>query len=183
MADLSDEEKLVLRETVARRLGARSDAALLTSAYLDAMAHFAYARTVETGPVPTSLTAERSEILIEISRQLERVIEDYEIQALFRVTAPQARAMRTMLLAVHSDDADRLELRWSLIGAMNLGRGRGETVAGPLIVFTSEDRRDAFVEYAERGDYSIELILGESAAPWQVVVSDAFPAESLPSES
>jgi hypothetical protein len=180
VADLSDSEKRVLQATIARRLGARSDAAKLTSAYLDAMAHNAFARTVQSGPVPTSLTAERSEILIEISRQLERIIEDYEIQALFRVTASQARTLRTTLLAVHSDDADELELQWSLVGASSPGRTKGGSVTGPRITFTGEDRRDAFVEYAERGGHAVEVIHGESASPWQVVVGDTFPAALLP---
>ncbi|HEX2145879.1 MAG TPA: hypothetical protein VHG10_15380 [Glycomyces sp.] len=180
MAGLTDDERRHLQETIARRLGARSDAVLLTVAYLDAMAHNAYARTVGPGPVPTSLTSERSEILVEICRQLERMIEDFEIQALFRVTATQARSMRTALQAAHSDIADELDLHWSLRGAKNPKRRKGDSFTGEVIVFATEDRRDAFIRYAERSGIAVEPIRGEADKPWQVIVSDDLPRDRLP---
>jgi hypothetical protein len=180
MGGLTDEERRRLEETIARRLGARSDAAQLTSAYLDAMAHYAYTRTAGSGPVPTSLTSERSEILIEICRQLRRMVEDFEIQALMRVTTTQARAIRTALQAAHSDDAAELDLHWSLRGAKNHKRRKGTAFTGEVIVFAAEDRRDAFIAYAERSGIEIEPIQGEAGAPWQVVVGAGFPRDRLP---
>ncbi|GAB3655391.1 hypothetical protein [Glycomyces tarimensis] len=181
MGGLTDEERERLRNVIALRVGARSDAGALTTAYLDAMARSAYARTVEPGPVPTSLTSERSEILVQISRQLGRVIEDFEIQALFRVTPTQARSMRRMLQATHSDEVNELDLAWSEVGAVR-GKHRksGRTVTGEVVIFAAEDRRDAFVAYAERTGYPVEVVRGEPDAPWQVIVGDAFPIEQLP---
>jgi hypothetical protein len=177
---LTEEQRKRLEDVVRRRVGVRSDAEQLTTAYLNAMLRNAYVRTTEPGPVPTSLTAERSAILIELSRELGRVVEDFEIQALFRVTLGQARAMRTMLLATYSDDADDLTLAWSLRGAHTGPRRRGETFSGTVIVFGAEDRRDAFVAHVEREGIDVEVILGDDSAPWQVLVGDAFPRDQLP---
>lgn len=180
MGGLTGDERTRLQETIARRLGARSDAAQLTSAYLDAMSHYAYTRTVGSGPVPTSLTSERAEILLEICRQIDRMIEDFEIQALFRVTVTQARAIRTALQAAHSDDANELDLHWALRAAKNPKRRRGDAFTGEVIVFAAEDRRDAFIAYAERSGIAIEVVQGEADRPWQVIVGDGFPRDRLP---
>jgi hypothetical protein len=181
MGGLEPAERKRLEETVAARIGARSaNAAELTAAYLDAMERNAYRRTVGPGPVPTSLTSERSEMLFEVCIQLERVIEDFEIQALFRVTATQARAMRKTLLATHSDEANRLDHAWSLVGATTAARRKGRTVTGEVIVFKDEDRQHAFIAYAERTGIAVEPVLGEGDQPWQVIVSDDYPADRLP---
>jgi hypothetical protein len=181
MGGLEPAERKRLEETVAARVGARSaDAGALTAAYLDAMERNAYRRTMGPGPVPTSLTSERSEMLFEICVQLERVIEDFEIQALFRVTATQARAMRKTLLATHSDEANRLDRAWSLVGATTAARRKGRTVTGEVIVFKDEDRQHAFIAYAERIGIAVEPVLGEGDKPWQVIVSDDYPADRLP---
>lgn len=183
MAGLTPDERKRLDEVVARRIGYRGDAVALVTAYLTAMERHAYARTVEVGPVPTSLTAERSAVLIEISRQLKRVIEDFEIQALFRVTTSQARSMRTMLLATYSDDADDLTIDWCLVGAKNRGRRRGGTFAGTAVEFAAEDRRDAFAASAQRIGVHVELVVGEPRMPWLLIVGDEFPTEKLPMAS
>lgn len=180
MGGLTAEQQKKLEAVVARRLGARSDGQALVSAYLDAMAQNAYARTVETGPVPTSLIAERSAILIEISRQLARVIEDFEIQALFRVAPSQARSMRTTLLATYSDDADALTLAWAKIGARQLKRVEIDGLAGPKCVFESEDRRNAFTDFLARSGIDYRVITDDDAHPWAVVVSDNLPSSDLP---
>ncbi len=180
MAGLTQAERDRLVDLVRRRIGVRSDAEVLVSAYLEAMLHSAYARTTESGPVPTSLTAERSAILIEISRQLGRVVEDFEIQALFRVTLAQARAMRTTLTATYADDANELTLAWSLRGARKNGRRKADTFVGTLIVFPSEEHRDAFDDQVERAGIDVQVIYDDEANPWQVVVGDAFPKTQLP---
>lgn len=133
VSGLSDDERQRLEKVVRRRVGPRSDAPQLVEAYLDAMLRNAFARTTDGGPVPTSLTVERSFILIEISRQLKRVIEDFEIQALFRVTLPSARAMRTTLLATYSDDAAELTLAWALRGARTGRRQRASSFTGTTV--------------------------------------------------
>ena len=180
MTGLTDAERRQLEQVVARRVGARSDAKQLVAAYLDAMVRNAFDRTTDDSPVPTSLTSERSLILIEISRQLNRVIEDFEIQALFRVPLASARAMRTTLLATYADDADKLTLAWSLREARTAGRRRATGFIGTVIVFESEDRRDAFIDNVERSGVDVEVILGDAAKPWQVVVGDAFAQDLLP---
>lgn len=181
MGGLAPEERKRLEEVVAARIGARSgSAAALTEAYLDAVERNAYARTVGPGPVPTSLTSERAELLFEICVRLERVIEDFEIQALFRVTETQARAMRKMLLATHTDEANRLDHAWSLVGARRAGRRKGAKVTGEVIVFDDEDRRNAFTAFAARTGIEVERVLGEGDKPWQVIVADDYPADQLP---
>jgi hypothetical protein len=180
MTGLTNAERQRLEQVVARRVGVRSDPKQLVAAYLDAMVRNAYSRTTDGAPVPTSLTAERSLILIEISRQLNRVIEDFEIQALFRVTLTSARAMRTTLLATYTDDADQLTMAWSLRGARTDGRHNAGSFAGTVIVFESQDRRDAFVDNVQRSGIDIEVVLGDAKKPWQVVVGDAFPKSQLP---
>lgn len=182
MAGLTKEEQGLLERVVGRRLGVRSDAPVLVDAYLNAMARNAYSRTVESGPVPTSLVTERSAILIEISRQLGRVIEDFEIQALFRVTAPQARSMRTTLLATYSDDADALTLAWSMRGARQLGRLTVDDLNGTKVRLESEDRRDALIAYAGRAGVEVRVITDDEAHPWAVVLGDAFPKADLPAK-
>jgi hypothetical protein len=180
MAGLTDEERRQLEIIVGRRLGARSDAKVVVGAYLDAMARNAFSRTVESGPVPTSLVAERSAILIEISRQLGRVIEDFEIQALLRVAPSQARSMRATLLATYSDDADSLTLAWSMRGARQLGRLTVDGLNGTSVALDSEDRRDALFAYAGRTGVEVRVVTNDDAHPWAVVLADAFPKADLP---
>jgi hypothetical protein len=180
MAGLKSEERKQLEVVVGRRLGARADAKVVVAAYLDAMARSAYARTVDPGPVPTSLVAERSAILIEISRQLGRVIEDYEIQALFRVAPAQARSMRTTLLATYGDDTDALTLAWSMLGARNLGRMKFDDLNGTKVALDSEDRRDALMGYTGRIGVEVRVVTDDAAHPWSIVVADDFPKADLP---
>ncbi|HYQ33669.1 MAG TPA: hypothetical protein VEQ83_10690 [Lapillicoccus sp.] len=183
MAGLTKDEQSRLETVVGRRLGVRSNAKVLVAAYLDAMERNAYSRTVESGPVPTSLVAERSAILVEISRQLGRVIEDFEIQALFRVTPRQAGSMRATLLATYSDDADALTLTWSMRGARQLGRLTVDGLNGTKVALESEDRRDALVAYAGRTGVDVRVITDDEAHPWAVVLGDDFPKADLPAKT
>jgi hypothetical protein len=180
MAGLTSEERQRLTAVIARRLGARSDASGLVDAYLDAVERHAFARTCDSGPVPTSLNVERSAVLVEISRQLKRVIEDFEIEALFRVTRTQARTMRTTLLASYSDVTDDLTLTWALVGARRLGRYSEDSLVGTEIQFGSEERRDAFASQLERSGTPFAILLGDQEKPWRAAVSDEFPKELLP---
>jgi hypothetical protein len=179
-AGLTAEERRNLERVVAARLGARSDAKQLVVAYLDGMARSAYARTIGDGSVPTSLPMERSLVLIEVSRQLGRVIEDHEIQALFRVKPSDARAMRTALFATYPDLTNELSLAWAMVGAHTAGRQKGRTFAGIVIVFADGDRRDTFTAYAKRLGIGIEELLGDHERPWKALVADEFPKSSLP---
>ncbi len=181
MAGLSKDERARLDSVVARRLGNRSDARSLVAAYLDAMARNAYVRTVESSPVPSTLTDERSLLLIEISRQLGRVIEDFEIEALLRVPRAKARAMRTTMLATYADDVDQVTQAWALRGARKGERVKtDEGWTGSTVVLASEDRRDQFVDLLERRGIPVSVILGDAKRPWLVAVGDDFPAAELP---
>lgn len=170
----------ILENAVANRLGARSDVPALISAYVDGTARTAYLRTVGEGSVPTSLPMERSLILLEVSRKLARVIEDFEIEALFRVNASQARAMRTALLATYPDVTNALALAWSLVDAHASGRQKGRTFTGTVIAFAAEDRRNAFSDYTKRLGMRVEQLLGDASQPWRLLVSDDFPKSALP---
>jgi hypothetical protein len=181
VAALSEEERAHLDAVVARRVGTRSDARVLVAAYLDAMARNAYFRTTDSSPVPTSLTAERSLLLIEISRQLDRVIEDFEIQALLRVPMAAARSMRTTLLATYTDDVDRLTQSWALRGAKTGNRVKSDSGwPGTTVTLTSEDRRDVFVDLLQRRGVPVEVVFGDDKHPWAVIVGDEFPKKDLP---
>lgn len=180
VAGLTDEERQRLTKVVSGRVGRRSDAKELVSAYLCATERSAFLRTTADGPVPTSLPVERSLVLIEVSRQLQRVIEDFEIQALFRVSASQARTMRTALLATYPDLTNELSLSWSLVDSYTNGRQKGRGFTGTVVVFADADRRDGFAAYCKRLGIGVEDLLGNEELPWRLLVSDDFPKDSLP---
>ncbi|MEV8239353.1 hypothetical protein AB0O90_03885 [Microbacterium testaceum] len=180
MGALDDADTVRLKNVVLRRLGAGHDAQALVDAYLTAAQRHAFARTVEIGPVPTSLTVERSGLLLEISRELGRVVDDAEIQALFRVSRSQARAMRTTLLASYSDITDDLTVYWALKDASNGGRKKVGDVNGTLVRLSSEQKLEAFLSQMERLGVPTETMT-DSRSGWAVVVSDAFDRQRLPS--
>lgn len=180
MGELNEQERQTLQAAVARRLGARRDATELVPAYLVAAQRHAFSRTLQAGPVPTSLTVERSGLLLEISRELGRVIDDVEIEALFRVSRSQARTMRTTLLASYSDITDDLTVDWALKDARRGARKTVGDVNGTLIRFSSEQKLNAFLSQMERSGTDTELVYDDKRSPWAVVVSDAFPRDRLP---
>lgn len=180
MGEIVADERAKLSKTIARRLGTRGDAATLADAYLTAAQRHALARTTEVGPVPTSLTVERSGLLLEISRELGRVIDDSEIEALFRVPRSQARSMRTTLLATYSDITDELSLKWALLDAKNDGRKTVDRVNGTALRFETEGQRDTFISQTKRMGYSTAKILGDATVEWGVVVDDDFRHDSMP---
>ncbi|MFB2554283.1 hypothetical protein [Herbiconiux liangxiaofengii] len=180
MGELNEQDRQKLHTAFARRLGARRDATELVEAYLVAAQRHAFSRTVQAGPVPTSLTVERSGLLLEISQELGRVIDDVEIEALFRVSRSQARTMRTTLLASYSDITDDLTVDWALNDAHRNGRKTVGEVNGTVIRFSSEQKRDAFVSQMDRSGIDTEMVHDDEKAPWAVVVSDAFPRNRLP---
>ena len=179
MVGLTSADRTELRDAIKRRLGVRPGAAQLTEAYLNGAQRHALSRTIADGPVPTSLNVERSGLLLEVSRELQRVIEDYEIEALFRVSRSQARSMRTTLLATYSDAVDPMTMTWSLTEATRGKRTKGRRVAGETIGFDSGQKRDAFVACLERSGYEVE-ILHDDETRWQVIVGYQFPRAQLP---
>lgn len=180
VGQLNDQEQQQLQSVVSRRLGARRDATELVPAYLVAAQRHAFSRTLQPGPVPTSLTVERSGLLLEISRELGRVIDDVEIEALFRVSRSQARTMRTTLLASYSDITDDLTVDWALKDASRGARKVVGEVNGTLIRFSSEQKLASFVSQMERSGIDTELVLDDKRSTWAVVVSDAFLRARLP---
>jgi hypothetical protein len=180
MGELEETERIELERVVARRIGARGDASGLVNAYLIASRNHAYARTVQAGPVPTSLTVERCGLLLEISKALGRVVEDFEIEALFRISRPQARTMRTTLLATYSDTTDDLTVDWSLIGARRGARTKATSFTGTAIRMSSEEKRDAFVSQMGRWGVETEQIYDDAKSPWKLIVGDEFPPDRLP---
>lgn len=173
---ITDAERELFVAVVDRRVGARGrgQAQSLVDAYLRAVERHAFVRTTDAGPVPTSLTVERSSMLIEISRQLRRVIEDYEIRALFRVTPAQAKSMRTTLLATYGDVTDGLMLEWSLMESSMLGEGRDGDVEGQKIKFADEDRLAAFKEQCQRAGVPIAVITGDTENPFLAVADSGY---------
>jgi hypothetical protein len=180
MGEIVAEERATLSKTIERRLGTRGDPSELAKAYLIAAQRHALARTTEVGPVPTSLTVERSGLLLEISRELGRVIDDSEIEALFRVPRSQARSMRTTLLATYSDITDELSLKWALLDAKNDGRKTVDHVNGTALRFETEGQRDAFISQTKRMGYATAKILGDATVEWGLVVADDFHHISMP---
>lgn len=179
-SEISASERTEFENTLARRLGRRGNGAELATASLVAAQRHLIHRAQQLGPVPTTLTVERSAVLVEISKALGRVVEDYEIEALFRVTASQARAMRLTLLASYADVTDELTIRWALVDATTGERRSTETFTGPQIEFASEDRLRAFVSQMRRAGIDVEVVHDEEATPWLVVVGDDFPENQLP---
>lgn len=168
-----------LTRVVSARLGKRSDGEELVKAYLDALLWSGVTRTTVAGPVPTSLVAERAALLIEVSRQLGRLIEDFEIQALFRLPRSSAGSLAKMLMATYTDDADQLLLAWSLRGAKQ-GERTEEDFLGTEIRFTAANRRDAFIALQERSGIRVQAVRGDPERPWLVIVGDEFPTKDLP---
>lgn len=176
---LSQAELNALKKVVDARLGNRSDGAALVDAYLIGVRRYAYERTAASAPVPTSLVAERAALLIEVSRELGRLIEDYEIQALLRLTPSSAASLRRTLLATYTDDADELLLAWTLRGARRGGRQK-DGFAGTEVEFADKDRRDQFVALQKRNGVDVRVLHGDDERPFLVLVGDGFPKRKLP---
>lgn len=177
---LTAEERVLLAEVLKRRLGARGDGPALATAYLRASQRSAFDRTVANAPVPTSLTAERSALLIEVSRELGRLIEDFEVQAILRVTPSAARSIRRNLVATYADDASDIAIRWALRGAVRGDRIKYLGNIGTEVQLDSRERRDEFVVHAPRLAAGVVVLAGLSSAPWRVWVPDAFAQDLLP---
>ena len=169
-----------LERVIKNRIGARSDGGELARAYAEGAAQHALNSAMGSGPVPTSLPAERAALMIEVSRKLGRLVEDFEIEALLRLTSGLAKSVRRTLVATYTDAAAELLERWSLKGARGKGRRKVDDFAGEAISFADEDRRDAFVEAQEKVGIPVQVVHGEADNPWMVVVGDEFPTDKLP---
>jgi pimeloyl-ACP methyl ester carboxylesterase len=169
-----------LERVIKNRVGRRSDGGELARAYADGAAQHALNSAMGSGPVPTSLPAERAALMIEVSRKLGRLVEDYEIEALLRLTSGLAKSVRRTLVATYTDIAAELLETWSLKGSRARGRLKGDDFAGEAISFADEDRRDAFVEAQEKVGIPVQVVHGDADSPWMVIVGDEFPADRLP---
>lgn len=173
--ELTKDQVERLAATLEKRLGKRRDAGKLAAAYLAAVQWQAFERTLGPGPPATSFAADRIDLLMHVSKQLDRLITDEEIGALMRVTPSVARRWHRELLAVYADEANPLALKWSLEGARRLGRGEEGDVVGEKIGFPSADRRDVFIEQLERVGQSVLVLHGEPRQPYVALADDSFP--------
>lgn len=124
----------------------------LAKAYRDGVAAHAIERTTGTGPVPSTLSAERAELLAHVSRNLGQLLSEVEIGALLRIPTTAAKSLRKTMLAVY-DDLPLLSLKSAFIGAIRDGRGTaGEIKDGYRVKFASAEKLEiARAELARQG--------------------------------
>lgn len=180
LAMASDSDTCELEKRIQNRLGSRGNGTELARAYLDGAREHAINRTLGNGPVPTTLAAERAALLVVVSKKLNRLIEDFEIQALLRLAPAQASSLLRTLLATYADDAHDLLQQWSLHKARKDGRAKASNFGGTKIVFSSKDRRDNFVQLQEQQEIDVEIVDKDDEHNWVVIVGDQFPKDRLP---
>jgi hypothetical protein len=165
---------------LARRLPTLSEAdrQRLVDSYFQGVDDQAEARTIGTGPVPTTLATERAELLAFVSRALGRLITEDEIAALLRVTRTTARAIRRTMLAVY-DDLPVLALKAAFLGARRDGRGSsGDVENGYRIRFSSEEKLEIAQDELDRQGFLWELL--ESTGSRHVLLIDSlFPIDEV----
>src|SRR5262245_34313396 len=98
------------------RLGPQAKADEVAKAYLKASDEHALSRTLGVGPVASNLTADRAELMINVSRQLGRLVDRAEIESLLRITSAQASQVHKLMVATYTDDAGPLQISWCLQG-------------------------------------------------------------------
>ncbi len=124
----------------------------LAKAYQDGVLRHAVERTTGSGPIPTTLSAERADLLAFVSRALGRLLTEDEVAALLRIPTATARSLRKVMLAVY-DDLPALGLQTAFDGANRVGRGsQGDVNDGYRVKFSSEEKLEiAEVELARQG--------------------------------
>lgn len=168
----SEVEKLA--SVLSDRLGKHSDGRELALAYMCAVQWNAIARTLGPGPVATSFAADRISLLMDVSKELGRLLSDIEIGALMRVTMSNARRWHRELLAVYADEANPLALNWSLAGARLCGRGKENGVVGNKVAVSNKEKIATLVHQIGRLGFDAVVLHGEPKEPHLVLISDAF---------
>jgi len=170
--------KSELETVLARRLPGKTatDRSALSKAYLSGVDAHALARTTGSGPVATTLTTERAELLAFVSRALDRLVTEDEICALLRVTASTARAVQRTMLAVY-DDLPVLALKAAFTSARRDGRGSaGYIKDGYRVKFSTKERMEIARAEVERQGMLCEVI--ESSGASHILLIDAsFPID------
>jgi len=167
-------DESALQAVLAARLGDSDAAKALARAYHDGVIAFAYQRTTGTGAVPTNLTGERVELLLEVSKGLGRLIDSREIECILRVVPAVAKRLQLELRSTHEDTIRPFIYRWALKGASLAKRGKHNGVTGRRVVFASEDQLEAFAAEAQRTGHSIARDIEETTQTWGRYVADGF---------
>lgn len=166
-----------------RRLPAHGDQERkrLGKAYVDGVTDHAMARTLGVGPVPSTLSGERADLIAAVSRRLQRILSADEVAALLRITRTAAASVNKTLLAVY-DDLPDLAMTSAFAGARRKGRGsKGEVVDGFKVRFASEERMTAAQRELERRGYYYEV--GESSrSVHELFIDAALPIDDYVQE-
>lgn len=85
------------------------------------------------------------------SRELGRLVDRSEIEALLRVPAAAAGSVLKLMIATYTDDAGPLQIAWCLQGAYSDGVGtHGPITDGNRVVLADRDRLESLVESLHR---------------------------------
>jgi hypothetical protein len=173
--DSSEQE---LTTVLTKRLPKLDDAGAqqLVKAYLGGVVKHAVERAIGHGTVPTTLIAERAEILALVCREANRLLSDEEIAALLRVSASTARSIQRSMLATY-DDLPSLALKSAFAQADRDGIGsRGDIKDGYRVKFrTREVMQWAQVEL-EREGYVCE-VMDSTGSLHVLLIQRDFPIE------
>jgi hypothetical protein len=163
-----------LERVLADRLGDAAKGTQLARAYLDGVQEFAYDRTTGSGAVPTSLTGERVELLLSVSKGLSRLIDAREIECVLRVIPAVAKRLQLELRSTHEDTIRPFIYSWALAGASKGKRGLHKGVKGTPVTFGSEHQLEAFAVEAERTGHRVARDIDETTQQWTLFVADSF---------
>jgi hypothetical protein len=152
----------------------------VAKAYLSGVEAHAVARTTGSGPVPTTLSTERAELLAFVSRALGRLLTEDEIAALLRVTTSAARAVQRSMLAVY-DDLPVLALKAAFESARRDGRGSaGDIKNGYRVRFSTEEKMEIAQTELDRQGFLWE-VLESSGSRHLLLIDQTFPiTEAIP---
>ncbi len=173
-----------IEEALRRRLPAHKDAERrrLARAYIDGVLDHAASRTAGKGPVPTTLAAERADLIAAVCRKCVRLLESNEIGALLRITSSAAAGVSRTLLAVY-DDLPEMALRSAFVNTKRMGRGtKGAVTDGYKVRFASEERMKSAQRELQRQGYLYEI--GESTrSVHELFIDKSFPITDYVAET
>lgn len=167
------------KERIARalraRLGPKCDSLSLAEAYMKASDSHALSRTLGVGPVASSIAADRAELMINVSRELGRLVDRTEIEALLRIPAAAAGSVHKLMVATYTDDAGPLQIAWCLQGAYEDGVGtHGPVTDGHRVVLADRDRLETLAECLSRDGVVVVVKTNEPELRHLVVIDQEF---------